>query len=198
MQAEQVIKKIKADAQNEAENILKQAKKKLEAEKPTLDEELKRYEIQTQQIAKKAQQDEKTHILAAARMRIAKQNLAEKRAILNEVFERAIRKIRDLDDDRYKTLIEKRMLEAVETGDEEVLLDNSEKRIDMDFLKEINRKLAPGFKGNLRLAPSGMNLGGGGFILKRGKIKTNVSLTVLIEQARKDLEIQLAKELFTE
>jgi hypothetical protein len=37
---------------------------------------------------------------------------------------------------------------------------------------------------------------GAGFILKRGKIKTNVSIQVLLEQARKELEIELAKELF--
>jgi vacuolar-type H+-ATPase subunit E/Vma4 len=37
---------------------------------------------------------------------------------------------------------------------------------------------------------------GGGFVLKRGKIKTNVSFEVLLAQARKDLEIELAKELF--
>jgi vacuolar-type H+-ATPase subunit E/Vma4 len=39
---------------------------------------------------------------------------------------------------------------------------------------------------------------GGGFILRRGKIKTNVSFEVLLDQARKELEIELAKELFTE
>jgi vacuolar-type H+-ATPase subunit E/Vma4 len=37
---------------------------------------------------------------------------------------------------------------------------------------------------------------GAGFILRRGKIKTNVSLDVLLERARKELEIELAKELF--
>jgi vacuolar-type H+-ATPase subunit E/Vma4 len=37
---------------------------------------------------------------------------------------------------------------------------------------------------------------GGGFILKRGKIRTNVSFEVLLNQARKGLEIELAKELF--
>jgi len=32
--------------------------------------------------------------------------------------------------------------------------------------------------------------------MTRGKVKTNVSIDVLLDQARKELEIQLAKELF--
>jgi len=36
----------------------------------------------------------------------------------------------------------------------------------------------------------------GGFVLRRGKIKNNVSFEVLLNQARKKLEIELAKELF--
>jgi vacuolar-type H+-ATPase subunit E/Vma4 len=37
---------------------------------------------------------------------------------------------------------------------------------------------------------------GGGFILKRGKIKNDVSVKVLLARARRELEIALAKELF--
>ncbi|GAG46471.1 unnamed protein product, partial [marine sediment metagenome] len=63
------------------------------------------------------------------------------------------------------------------------------------FIKLLNRDLGPGYKGNLRLSQKRQDLGGG-FILKRGKINTNVSVAVLISQARKELETQLAKDLF--
>jgi vacuolar-type H+-ATPase subunit E/Vma4 len=55
--------------------------------------------------------------------------------------------------------------------------------------------LGPDGKRNLRLADERHDFGGG-FILKRGKIKNNVSFDVLLAQARRDLEIELAKELF--
>ncbi|MHC4338465.1 MAG: V-type ATP synthase subunit E, partial [Planctomycetota bacterium] len=83
----------------------------------------------------------------------------------------------------------------VETGDEEVIVDNNETRINQNFIKQINRKLGTGYKGNLRLASEKQSLGGG-FVLRRGKIKNNVSFEVLLAQARKELEIELAKELF--
>ena len=100
-------------------------------------------------------------------------------------------------DKEYRALIKKLLLEAVETGDEEVVIDTKEKRIDGEFIKQINRELGPDCKNNLRLSDERQDLGAG-FILKRGKIKTNVSIGVLMGQARKELEIELAKELFSE
>ncbi len=197
MEAEQVVEKILADAKAEAEKIKKQADDKEAAEKAKLNEQLSDYKKQTDIIAQKAGEDKKAHLLAAARMDIAKDYLAEKRKILDEVFDQARQKLQNLPDGEYCKLMTKLMLKAVETGDEEVIVDNNEKRIDQKFIKHINRELEPGYKGNLRLAGVRQNLGGG-FILKRGKIKNNVSIEVLLAQARKELEIELAKKLFGE
>jgi len=195
MEAEQVVEKILADARAEAEKIAKQAHEKEAAEQVRLTERLDEYKKQTEVLANKAGEDEESHILAAARMDIAMQLLAEKRKIFNEVFEQAHQRLRDLSDDEYRALCTKLMLKAVETGDEEVVVDKNEKRIDHEFVKLVNRELGTGYKGNLRLSDEKRDIGAG-FILKRGKIKTNVSINVLLDQARKELEIELAKELF--
>ena len=195
MEAEQVVEKILADAKAEAEKIKKQAEDKVAAEQAKLDERLIGYKKQTETLAEKAGKDEKSHILAAARMDIAKQFLTEKRKILDEVFEQARRQTQNLPDEQYHELITKLMLEVVETGDEEIVIDKNENRIDKEFIKQVNHKLGPNHKGNLRLSDEKQDLGGG-FILRRGKIKTNVSIEVLLTQARKELEIELAKKLF--
>ena len=130
-------------------------------------------------------------------MDIGKEFLAEKRGILDEVFAQAREQLRNLPDKEYCEVMTKRMLEAVETGDEEVIVDTNENRIDQKFVKQLNRELGPGFKGNLRLAEQKQDIGGG-FILRRGKIKNNVSLEVLLAQARDALEVELAKELFAD
>jgi V/A-type H+-transporting ATPase subunit E len=197
MEAEQVVEKILADARAEAEKIRKQADEKEAAEQAKLTEQLDKYNEQTDVLAGKAGEDEKSHILAAARMDIAMQLLAEKRKILDEVFVQARNQLRKLPDDQYRRLCTKLMLEAVETGDEEVVVDTKEVRIDQELIKEINRELGPGYKGNLRLSNEKQDIGAG-FVLKRGKIKTNVSVDVLLDQARKELEIELARELFRE
>ena len=195
MEAVQVVDKILADAKAEAEKIRKQAEENEAAEQAKLAEQLDEYKKQTAILAKKAGEDEESHILAAARMDIAKQLLAEKRKILDEVFEQAHEQLQNLPDEEYRTLCTKLMLEAVETGAEEIVVDKNEKRINQDLINQVNRQLSSKGKGELKLSDQKQNIGAG-FILKRGQIKTNVSLDVLLDQARKELEIDLAKELF--
>lgn len=195
MEAEQVVQKILADARAEAEKIKKQADEKKAAEQAEFNGQLKEHNKQTETLAQKAAKDKKMHLLAAARMDIAKEFLAEKRRILDDVFEQARRQLQNLPDEQYKTLCTKLMLAAVETGDEEVIVDKNETRIDQQFINRINSELGPGYKGNLRLSDERQNLGAG-FVLKHGRIKNNVSLEVLLALARKELEIELAKELF--
>lgn len=195
MGAEEVIEKILADARAEAQKVKQQAQKKEAAEQTKLDGRLDEYNKQTRALAKKRAGDEKLHILAAARMDIAKQLLAEKRKILDEVFEQSQVQLKKLPDKDYCKLMTKLMLEGVETGDEEVIVDKNETRIDDKFISQINQRLGPDRKGRLKLSGERQNLGAG-FILKRGKIKVNVSIEVLLNQARRELEIELAKELF--
>src|SRR4030042_3985533 len=116
MEAEQVVEKILADAKAEAEKIKKQAEENEAAEQAKLSDQLDKYKKQTEILAKKAGEDEESHILAAARMDIAKQLLAEKRKILDEVFEQARQQLQNRPDDEYRSLCTKLMLEIVETG----------------------------------------------------------------------------------
>jgi len=197
MEAVQVVEKILADAKAEAQKIKKLADANEAAEQAKLDRQLDHYRKQTEILAKKAGEDEQSHILAAARMDIAKQLLADKRKILDEVFEQARQQLQNLPEHEYRSLCTKLMLDAVETGDEEVILDKNEKRINQDFINQVSAQLSSKGKGNLKLSDQWQDIGAG-FILKRGQIKTNVSLGVLLDQARKELEIDLAKELFTD
>ena len=195
MEAVQVVDKILADAKAEAAKIKKQAEENEAAEQAKFSKQLEEYNKQTEILAKKAGEDEESHILAAARMDIAKQLLAEKRRILDEAFEQARQQLRDLPEEDYRALFTKMMLETVETGDEEVIVNKSDNRINQDFIDQVNRKLSSKGKGELKLSDQKQDIGAG-FILKRGQIKTNVSLDVLLDQARKELEIDLAKEIF--
>ncbi|TFG45393.1 MAG: V-type ATP synthase subunit E, partial [Candidatus Brocadiia bacterium] len=150
---------------------------------------------QTAVKAAKAADDKKSHILAAARMQISKEYLAEKRVILDEVFEKAKQRLQSLSDEDYLGLMRNLMLKAVETGDEEVIVDEKETRINNEFINRMNNELGQDSKRNLRLSEKRQKIGAG-FILSRGKIKNNATLEVLISQARSKLEAELAKELF--
>lgn len=197
MEARQVIDKILADANAEAEKIKAQANEKQEADQKDLEAQLEQFKKETSELAKKAAEDKKEQMLAAARMDISKQHLAEKTKLLDEVFSKAKEQVLKMPDEQYRQLMKKLLLKAVETGDEEVIIDGEEKRIDHELIKEVNRELGPGFKGNLRLSEEKLPIEAG-FILRRGKIKNNVSLSVLLQTAREESEADLAKELFSD
>jgi len=195
MDAQGVIEKIRSDAAGEAAKITEQAELTEQAEAAKLEQELEQYRAQTESLAEKILREQMSHELAAARMRAAKNHLAEKRKILDEVFERAAGQLRNLPDEQYRDLMHKLMAQAVETGDEEMVIDTNENRIDERFIEEVNNRLPETIQGNLRLANDREHLGVG-FILRRGRIKTNVSLDVLLAEARQALEIELAGQLF--
>ena len=197
MDAEQVVEKILSEAKAEAEKITSQARAEAAKRESELESELAGYRQETQELAAKAAADKKSRMLATARMDIRKEKLVTKVGLVNEVFAKAGEKIKAMGDDEYLSLVGGLMQKAIETGDEEVIVGADEKRIDEKFIKNINRRLGTGFKGNLRLADETAGIAGG-FILRRGKIQVNVSTDVLLERAKEELEIELTKELFGE
>lgn len=194
MEADQVITKILSDARAQAEAIKKQAEEREAAETAKLDEDLSRFEQQTKALVEKAAADERSQRLAVARMEAAKEYVKTKVSLLHDVFAQARQKLEKLPDAEYRELMAKLMASAVETGEEKVVPGKNDARIDAKLVADVNARLKD--KGKLTLADEKHNFGGG-FLLQRGKIRTNVSLAVLVEQARKDLEIEVAKDLFS-
>ena len=193
MEAQKVIEKILSDAKAEADKLKKEADEKLAQQKAETDKRLEEYRKQSEALAQKAGESARQQVLSAARMEIAKEELAEKAKILDDVFIEARKQLDKLSDDEYRKLMVKLMAEAVETGDEQVVLDTNEKRISQALIDEVNKQK----KSNLKLAEKREDIGGG-FILKRGKIMNNLSLDILLTQAREQLEIELAGKLFAE
>ena len=194
MEADQVITKILSDARAQAEAIKKQAEEREAAETAKLNEDLARSEQETKALAEKAAADERSQRLAVARMEAAKEYVTAKASLLDGVFAEARQKIEKLPDAEYRELMARLMAAAVETGDEKVVPGKNDARIDAKLVTDVNARLKD--KGRLTLAGEKHSFGGG-FLLQRGKVRTNVSIDVLVEQARKDLEIEVAKDLFS-
>ncbi len=195
MNAEQVINKILTEARQQAEAIVQEATEKRDEKMRQLEDELSAYREETDRLAAEAAEDRRSRMLAAARMENARALLKAKTELLDEVFARAEDRIAKMPDESYKALITKLMSQAVETGDEEVIVGKDEKRITGDFIKQVNRQLGTGFKGNLRLSDRRAEIKGG-FILKRGRVQVNAAVEVLVERLREAMEMELASRLF--
>jgi len=195
MNAEQVIEKILSEARGQAEEIKSAAQDKCAQARAELELQLADYEKQTQVLADQAAEDKKAHMLATAKMEIRKEFLAAKVALLDDVFGKVQERIKTLSDSEYENLITSLMTKAVQTGSEQVIIGTGEKRIDHALIKQINRTLGPGYKGNLQLAQDRADIDSG-FILRRGRIRVNASVEVLLAEARDKFEMELAEELF--
>ncbi len=195
MNTEQVVQKILAEANAEAEKILSDAKTKAAEQKAQQDAEIAKFDARTEELAKDAAEDKLQRMLAGARMDNAKRLLSAKVEVLNDVFDQAKKAVNNLPDERYFSWVMATMKQAVESGDEEVIVGKDEKRINSDFIKKVNRELGTGFKGNLLLSDQKGDFSGG-FILSRGKVQINATTDVIIDTLRESMEIELAQTLF--
>jgi len=196
MPIEKITQRIFSDAKREAAKLRKEAE--AEAKKIFIEAqaeaEKKAAAVLTK--AKIQAQDEKKRVLAMARLASRDLVLREKRQAIDSAFQRGFEKVSALPDHQYLSLIKKMMLEAVETGEEEVIVSpKDQKRIDRSFLDEVNRELVErGKNGQISLSDETRDLQGG-FVLKQGGIETNGSLPVLIESVRGELEGEVIKAL---
>ncbi|HPD47397.1 MAG TPA: V-type ATP synthase subunit E [Anaerohalosphaeraceae bacterium] len=197
MNAEQVVDKILAEARAEADAIKAESDRRCAEMKAELQKELDAYRSETNRLASEAASDKQSRMLASARMAVRKDILAAKRALLDGVQEEAARRIAAMPDEEYQKLMTALMMKAAETGDEEVVIGKNESRITEKLIKEVNRQLGPGYRGNLHLARDRADISGG-FILRRGQVQINASIEVLIQRAREELEMELTNELFGE
>ena len=195
MNADQVIKKILSEAQQQADEINRQASDKCALQKQQTEEELANYRAETERLSGQAAEERFQRLLAGARMSNGQKVLSAKVAILNDVFAKAKEAVNKLPDEQYLSLMAVMMKQAVETGDEEVVVGKNENRIDEAFVKKVSSDLGAGFKGNLRLSDKRAEIAGG-FILSRGKVRINASTDVLIDRLRESMEIELSRELF--
>lgn len=193
MNADQVVEKILAEANAEANKILRQADDELFKQQAGFDAQLKSFKDETDRLAKESAEDKKMRMMAGARMQVSQEILSAKHAVIETVFAKAAEKVLQLDDNSYLALMEKLLIKAAESGDGQVIAAVGEKRVNADFVKRVNARL--GDKGHLSF--SGEKCPGrAGFVLRRGNIDTNSTLDVLLGQAKSELEIKIVRELF--
>jgi len=195
MDSKQVTEKILSEAQSQADKIKEQADEKVRQERQKLQTELDNFNEETRRLVKQALEEAKSRTLAWARMEIAKKLLRTRKDLLDETFAAAAEKIKNMSAKDYQQLMEKLILSAVNTGDEEIIIDKNEKRIDAAFVERLNAKLSQNSRGNLKIADSKADIEAG-FILQKGRARVNGSLAVLLAAAKEKLEAELAAQLF--
>ena len=131
------------------------------------------------------------HIVAELDVR--KEDLGARRVLIDNALENALGILSGIPSDRYAAFMEKLLEEAMETGDEILLLCKDEKVITKNWLETFNKK----HKAKLVISDENISTRGG-FILRKGRVDTNCSWEMLLDSLRIELEAEVVKRLFAE
>jgi len=193
MAVEDILKKIRADAEEAARRIV--AEGQAAADGVTA-EARGRIEAQGERMRAKARQradEERNRIVTLARLSGRRDLLTEKQRLIDRVFDETRKSILEMGREDYRGLIRAFLKDTHDAGDVEVIVDTDETRIDQGFLDEVARQLDGA--GRLTLSSERRAIGGG-FILRSGRTETNCTLETILRDARERLETEVASILF--
>ncbi|MBK5093412.1 MAG: V-type ATP synthase subunit E [Actinobacteria bacterium] len=197
MPLEQLIARIMNDARESAEEIMSSAV--LERSRVLREAEVKAEQTYRSvfEVERRAAEGEKEKIVAAEALEARKELLKEKRAIIEEAFDRAMERLTNLPDDEYVELLERMMVEAAgDSGGEVIMSPGDRERLGAEVVERANRKLAAaGKKGSLTLSDETREIFSG-FVLRRGGVEMNSDIEALMRSRREDLERKPVEILF--
>ncbi len=199
MPASAIIEKILSDARKEADTILTSFRKEVEALEKERDQEIEKIKTEAAKEAELRAEEVVKRELSSKQMEARKSLLEFKQELIDRIFDLAYEQVTKLKSEEYKDFLKTLFLKTVETGEEEVIIGKKDVRqITPSFLQTVNRELKKtGKEGKLRLGEPSSEIDGG-FILRKGRKETDVTLSALFASARDELETEVAEILFGE
>lgn len=173
-------------AEEEAANIIKAASEEAEAKRKKIIEK-----------AEEEAAEVKKRIVAVAELEARKQKLMAKQEVVEEAFELTLKKLNNLSDIEYESILIEMISNSVESGQEEILLSSNDKnKLSRGFMDELKKRLSQrGMPANLKISEETRNISSG-FILKSGDIEINNSFESILRMNREDIESEVIKSLF--
>ena len=194
---EKIIAHIRADGDAQAKKIIDEASKQAEELRAeSFKAALAEYEKLMQ-----AGNAECEDILSGSRriaeMEAKKSVLSVKQEMVASAFDAARSEIVNMPRDKYTQFLARMAADAASTGEEEILLNESDrKELGKAVCKAANELLsAKGVPGRLTLSEDTADICGG-VIIRCGGIETNCSIDALIRQRRSGLSTEVAAAMF--
>lgn len=197
MGLEHILKKIKEEADGELADVNSGIEKKVKEVTEDGDRKITQLRDDLFRKAGEKAEEEKRSELAKARLDFRRKLLEEKQKLLGETFRTAFEYVGNLDDNDYRDLMKKLVLENAEPGRGKIIVSRMDrKKIDGSLVEEINEALAmSGKAASYELSGGDVNIDSG-FILKTGNVEINCSLDSLFKQKREELEPEVSAALF--
>ena len=189
MSEQAIVEKIIADAKTEAQAIIADAEKKAAATVAAANTRAER----RLQGEKKASEKKAESILdgkaATARLDSAKILLGEKRAVIDEVYARALKNLQELGKAEALHLISKLLEEYAEEGDEVRFAENFKYAADASKLDIVKEK-------KLKVSAKRADIDGGLLLVGKNSDK-NLSFGALLAADREENQAAIAAQIFS-
>ena len=197
MSVDNIIARIMADTEAQAAETKAQAEERALdlKEKLLLQARQKAGEIAKQADLDIEEIDRRQSLIAELENR--KSILAVRRQVLDQTFELAEKKLLELPEDKWETLLTRCIMDACETGEEKLCVPEQDKgKYHNYFLEKLNNELkAQGKAGNLSLADKSASFSGGVLVIgKDGDY--DASFASILKSVRAEFEKQAADMLF--
>ena len=200
---EKITGQIDADVQKEIDAALDQARAQAQEIE---DRYASQAQTQAEAIRRKGEQDaalRQERLVDVAKLEARKTILAAKQELVGQAFDLALKKLLELPDQEYISLLAKLAVSASRTGREQVILSQKDRSrygkqavtMANDMLAKKAGPRAAESAGMLTLAEEARPMAGG-LILRDGKVETNCSFEVLIHLQRDALSAEVARALF--
>lgn len=189
--------KILQDAELKANEILDKAR--LQA-KEIIEKANQKAASRAKEISQKSVYDinEKKRIINSnVELEMRKDILSAKQQSIEEVFDKALERLNNLDKSKYEKVIYDMLMDSAESGEEELVMSESRKgQLSGSFIDKVNKALEKaGKKGNIKLSDETRNISGG-FILKSQGVEINNSFESVIRLYRDEIEPKVAEIFF--
>ena len=200
---EKITGQIDADVQKEIDAALDQARAQAQE---IQDRYASQAQTQAEAIRRKGEQDaalRQERLVDVAKLEARKTILAAKQELVGQAFDLALKKLLELPDQEYISLLAKLAVSASRTGREQVILSQKDRSrygkqavtMANDMLAKKAGPRAAQTDGMLTLAEESRPMAGG-LILRDGRVETNCSFEVLIHLQRDALSAEVARALF--
>ena len=189
---ETIIQRLNTDAKAETDALLDKARQDAAAITARCQAQADKETADLAARNQRAAAEREERLVSAAQMEARKTILAAKQAVMEEVYDKALEKLRSLPQDRAVEVLASLLNEAAPQGKGEVLFSAQDRetagRAAVDAANAQNG-------GRLTLSNETANIPGG-FILRNGSIEVNCAYDTLIRLQKTETAGQVARQLF--
>lgn len=187
-----IIQRLNTDAKAETDALLDKARQDAAAITARCQAQADKETVDLAARNQRAAAEREERLVSAAQMEARKTILAAKQAVMEEVYAKALEKLRSLPQDRTVEVLASLLNEAAPQGKGEVLFSAQDRetvgRAAVDAANAQNG-------GQLTLSGETANIPGG-FILRNGSIEVNCAYDTLIRLQKTETAGQVARQLF--